>query len=330
MARPLRVEFPGALYHVTARGNERRAIFRDDDDRLRFLATLEEASAEHGLRIHGYCLMPNHHHLLVETPGANLSRAIGWLQTTYTIRFNRRHRRSGHLFQGRFKAQVIDADDYARQLLCYIHLNPVRPRDKTAIVPAERRAALDQWRWSSHLAYLGRVPAPAWLCTDWLAFFGRTPPQARRNYQNIMNQAFGRPAESPWEHLRGGLALGSESLHKRVKSLLKEKKRNDELKWVSRAERNSGRIAAAASLAATLPERRWQAWVRVRLGGERRIDAARACGYKDGSAITHLLARLQTDAQTHPTIPAQMARLETNFHRILSSFKRRTHILHLS
>src|SRR5271166_1417990 len=168
MARPLRVEYPGALYHVTARGNERRAIFRDDEDRQRLLGTLEEACTEYGLRLYAFCLMPNHYHLLVETPRANLSRAVGWIQTTYTIRFNRRHRRSGHLFQGRFKAHVIDAEDYARQLVCYVHLNPVRPRDKNAIVPADRRAVLDQWRWSSHLAYIGRVPPPPWLCTDWL------------------------------------------------------------------------------------------------------------------------------------------------------------------
>jgi REP element-mobilizing transposase RayT len=103
MARPIRVEFPGALYHVTARGNERRKTFRDDADRRQFLVTLEEAIRLHELRLHAFCLMPKHYHLVVETPLGNLSRAIGcigWLQTTYTIRFNRRHRRSGHLFQG--------------------------------------------------------------------------------------------------------------------------------------------------------------------------------------------------------------------------------------
>ena len=99
MARPIRVEYEGAVYHVTARGNERRRIYRSDRDRQRFLETLAETVREHGLRLHGYCLMPNHYHLLVETPRGNLSRAIGWSQTTYTIRFNRRYRRSGHLFQ---------------------------------------------------------------------------------------------------------------------------------------------------------------------------------------------------------------------------------------
>src|SRR5271156_5028783 len=120
MARPLRVEFAGALYHVTARGNERRPVYRDDEDHHIFLATLAQACEEFGLRIHAYCLMPNHYHFLVEPPRANLSRSIGWFQTTYTVRFNRRHRRSGHLFQGRCKAHLVEADngwdeDFARR-----------------------------------------------------------------------------------------------------------------------------------------------------------------------------------------------------------------------
>lgn len=135
MARPIRIEFEGALYHVTARGNERRAIFRSDADRALFLETLGECIAQFGLILHTYCLMRNHYHLVVETPRANLSRALGWLQTTYTIRFNRRHRRSGHLFQGRFKAHLVEADSYAMELLRYIHLNPFI---STQCVPATR------------------------------------------------------------------------------------------------------------------------------------------------------------------------------------------------
>ena len=321
MARPLRVEFPGAIYHVTARGNERRAIFRDDEDRRLFLATLEETFEEYGLRIHAFCLMPNHYHLLVETPRANLSRAIGWFQTTYTIRFNRRHRRSGHLFQGRFKAHVVDADDYARQLICYVHLNPVRPRDKSAIVPEDRRAALEQWRWSSHLAFLGRATAPAWLCTEWLAFFGRTRVQARRNYQALMDEAFGKRAESPWEQLRWGLALGSAAFQERIDSLLRKKTGQEELRWAIRAERGNQRSKAAGLLAGTQPERTWQVWIRVNLAGERRIDIARAYGYKDGSAITQKLKRLQNQAKAKPAMAERMSRLKAEMDTILSRVK---------
>lgn len=221
----------------------------------------------------------------------------------------------------RLQAHVVDAEDYARQLVCYVHLNPVRPRDKSAIVPPDRRALLDQWRWSSHLAYLGRMPAPPWLCTDWLAFFGRTRPQARRNYSKLMDEAFGKRAESPWEGLRWGLALGNAALQERVRSLLKKKKGPEELKWMARAERGGERSQAAAVLAGKQPERRWQVWVRVRLGGERRIDIARACGYKDGSAITHILNRLQTEARSKPPTARRMSRLETEIEPILASFK---------
>ena len=321
MARPIRVEFPGALYHITARGNERRAVFRDDEDRRIFLSTIDEASKEYGLRIHAFCLMPNHYHLLVETPRANLSRAIGWLQTTYSIRFNKRHRRSGHLFQGRFKAHLIDGEDYARQLVCYLHLNPVRPRDKNAIVPADRRVLLDQWRWSSHLAYLGRAPVPAWLCTGWLAFFGRTRRQALQNYQRLMDDAFGKTVANPWEQLRGGLALGDAEFQKRIDSLLSKRTGQEELKWAARAERGTQRSAAARALAAKQPERPWQVWIRVHLGGERRVDIARAYGYKDGSAITQILKRLQRDAGSKPAIAGRMSRLETELNHSLSTFK---------
>ena len=150
MARPIRVEFENAVYHVTARGNERKDIYRDVADREQFLETLEEATERFGLLVHAYCLMGNHYHLLLQTQRANLSDAAGWLQATYSIRFNRRHKRSGHLFQGRFKAHLIEADSYARQLIKYIHLNPVRPKDKRRPVPVERRGELSRYRWSSH------------------------------------------------------------------------------------------------------------------------------------------------------------------------------------
>ena len=168
MARPLRVEFPGAVYHVMARGNERRSIFQDDKDRQRFLDTLAEAVTQFGLRLHAYCLMSNHYHLVMGTPHANLSRSMGWLQTTYTARFNARYRRHGHLFQGRFKAQLVEADEYGQWLVEYVHVNPVRPRQKSALVPAERAVELEQYRWSSHRAYAGlERQVSEWLCLDW-------------------------------------------------------------------------------------------------------------------------------------------------------------------
>ena len=119
------------------------------------METLEQAVAQFGLRLHAYCLMPNHYHLLLGTPRANLSRAMGWLQTTNTARFNARHRRRGHLFQGRYKAQLVEADEYACWLVEYIHLNPVRPRGRNQPIARERLQELASYRWSSHLIMPG-------------------------------------------------------------------------------------------------------------------------------------------------------------------------------
>ena len=120
------MEFPGAWYHLTARGNERRAIFRSDRDRERFLDLLGECRVRFGLRIHAYVLMTNHYHLIVETAKGQLSRALHWLNVSYTVWFNRRHRRSGHLFQGRFKGILLEVEEHGAALSRYVHLNPVR------------------------------------------------------------------------------------------------------------------------------------------------------------------------------------------------------------
>ena len=232
MARPIRVEFPDAVYHVTARGNERQPIVREDPDRERFLETLEQMVQRFGVAIHAYCLMLNHYHLLLQTPRANLSAAVGWFQTTYSVRFNRRHRRSGHLYQGRFKAHLVEADGYARQLIKYIHLNPVRPKDKRTPIPVERREELATYRWSSHPAYaaVAGVAVPAWLCLDWLSYFGRTRRASQQEYRRQIDQAFGQVVPSPWDDLRQGLVLGGESLWNPARELLDQAEGHEEIR----------------------------------------------------------------------------------------------------
>src|SRR6266498_2435192 len=126
MARPLRIEQAGGWYHITTRGNERRAIFRSDRDREHFLEVLAEMTRRFGVRLHAYVLMDNHYHLLLQLTEPNLSRAVQWLNVSYSIWFNRRHRRSGHLFQGRFKSVVLDPIQWGLELSRYVHLNPVR------------------------------------------------------------------------------------------------------------------------------------------------------------------------------------------------------------
>lgn len=151
MSRPLRLQLPGGIYHVTARGNARQAIFEDDDDCAGFLIVLASTVARYRLLCHAYCLMGNHYHLLLQTPESNLSVAMRQLNGVYTQRFNRRHERCGHVLQGRFGAQLVDGDAYLREVCRYIVLNPVR---------AGLVAHPGEWRWSSFRATAGETAVP--------------------------------------------------------------------------------------------------------------------------------------------------------------------------
>lgn len=297
MARPIRVEYANAVYHVTARGNERKSIYRDDADRQRFLETVEEAVERFGVVIHAYCLMPNHYHLLLQTPRANLSAAAGWLQTTYSIRFNRRHRRSGHLFQGRFKAHVVEEDAYARELIKYIHLNPVRPQNKRKPIPPDLKGQLARYRWSSHRAYAGldKKPPP-WVCLEWLSYFGRTRGVARAEYVRQIDQLFGTVIRCPWEDLRQGLVLGGDALWQKVRGLIGETKGDEEIRWRRRADAQEV-LRVVEELAAQESDRRVAIWLRVRLGGERMTAVAADYGYRDGSGIHRVVQRLEERAK---------------------------------
>jgi len=283
MPRRVRVEFDGAVYHVMARGNERREVFRNDSDRLRLLETLAEMVERFGTRLHAYCLMPNHYHLLVETPRANLSQSLAWLQTTYTVRFNRRHRRSGHLFQGRFQAQLVDAEEYGRWLVRYVHYNPVRPRDRHSPIPPERKADLEAYRWSSHRVYAGLERPPVWLCDEWLRLWGRTRKEAQREYRLEMAAGFGKPVSSPWDQLRGGLVLGSENLWQRARRLMGGKAADEEVRW-TKSEGAEDTRARVKRLLDGERDARVQIWARVRLGGERGRRVAAEFGYGTAAA----------------------------------------------
>jgi putative transposase len=239
VARALRIDLVGGWYHVTARGNERRAIFRDDKDRTRFLELLSEWAPRFGVRLHAYVLLDNHYHLLVQTPLANLSDSMQWLGGSYTVWFNRRHRRVGHLFQGRFKAILLDASA-AGEVSRYVHLNPVRVRglglDKTAQLRSrrglqekpdsssiqERLRRLRQHRWSSYRAYVGLAQVPAWLTTqDVLESLGRgTRGEQPRKYREFVEVPIREGVlESPWERVEAGMLLGTAEFVRRCRNL---------------------------------------------------------------------------------------------------------------
>jgi len=201
MARPLRVEYPGAFYHVINRGNAGEDIFINERDREKFLEYLEKAIERFDIKIHTYCLMTTHYHLLVETPQPNLSQAIKWINVSYAGYFNRKRQRRGHLFHGRFKSILVDADGYLKQLSRYIHLNPMR---------AKMVEKLSSYPWSSYPVFIGKKTAPNWLETDWLlSLFGKRRKVAAENYRDFVEKINITKVENPAENLVGGFILGS-------------------------------------------------------------------------------------------------------------------------
>lgn len=186
LARPLRLELAGAVYHVTARGNDRNLIFRDDEDRRVYLGRLAHYGRRFSVRILAYCLMPNHVHLALRRGCFPLSRFMAGLQSSYTQWFNRRHRKSGHLFQGRYKAFLVQEDPYLLALVRYIHLNPVK---------AGLAATPESYAWSSDRHYR-RSPAPDWLdSSQVLEMLRSTRRLAARGYLQLMSGEQGRPYE---------------------------------------------------------------------------------------------------------------------------------------
>lgn len=200
MARPLRIEYAGAYYHVINRGNAGEDIFDSKRDKERFLEYLEKSIEHFSIIIHTYCLMSNHYHLLIETPQPNLSQAIQWLNVSYAAYYNNKHQRSGHLFQGRFKAILVEADAYLKELSRYIHLNPVRA--KIVATPAE-------YGWSSYPACIGKTKPPAWLETKWLlGCFGKRKKEVIKNYKNFVEDVDIKDLENPNKDAVGGFILG--------------------------------------------------------------------------------------------------------------------------
>ena len=200
MARPLRIQYPGAVYHITSRGNEKKAVYKDDPDRENFLKTLQHVNKRYNWICHAYCLMNNHYHLLIETTDGNLSIGMRQLNGVYTQLFNKRRRRSGHLFQGRYKAILIQKDTHLLEVCRYVVLNPIRARLK-------KRA--EDWKWSSYQATAGQEPAHPCLTTDWvLGQFSRARGKAEKEYRRFVQWGIGMG--TIWDEVKGQVILGGE------------------------------------------------------------------------------------------------------------------------
>ena len=224
MARPLRIEFPGAVYHITSRGNARQAIFTDDEDRGGFLDILSMVVERFKWLCHAYCLMENHYHLLIETPNANLSKGMRELNGVYTQGFNQRYRRVGHLFQGRYKAIIVEKNNHLLSLCRYVVLNPVR----VGLIKKP-----EQWRWSNYKATIGLAKRPSFLTIDWvLSQFGGRKRVAMEKYRRFVMEGIDK--ESPWETLKGQIFWGTDEFIKQLSGLLDEKESIKEVPKVQR------------------------------------------------------------------------------------------------
>lgn len=225
MARPLRLEFAGALYHVTSRGDHQEDIFLCDDDRKEWLEVLGIVCSRFNWVVHTYCQMTNHYHLLLETADGNLSGGMRQLNGLYTQRFNRRHGLAGHLFQGRYKAILVQKETYLLELTRYVVLNPLR---------ANMVKSLEDWRWSSYPFFMEQETPPPWLDTEWLlSQFGSQRSAAITGYRQFVMAGKGLP--SPLEKTRHQLLLGDDAFAERHR----QTKDSEALREVSKAHRRS-------------------------------------------------------------------------------------------
>jgi putative transposase len=254
MARKLRIEYPGAIYHVLSRGDRREPIFLSDQDRVLFLNTLAEACHKTAWQVHAYCLMPNHFHLVLETPSANLVAGMKWFMGTYTARFNRRHKFVGHLFSGRYKALIVagSGTGYLKTVCDYVHLNPVRAK---LLRPKEK---LSQYRWSSYPAYL--LPArgrPGWLRVDRLLGEHGLPNDSkptRRQFVLRMEARRAAELDQEWKAVRHGWCLGGKKFRQ---DLLRQMRQRTGPHHGGDERRETEEAWAEQLLADELKRRRW-------------------------------------------------------------------------
>lgn len=224
MARPLRIELSGGLYHVTSRGDRREDIYSSDADRAAWLDLFGQVCGRFNWRCHAYCLMSNHYHVVVETPEGNLAQGMRQLNGVYTQYVNRTHGRVGHVFQGRYKSILVEKDGYLLELARYVVLNPLR---------AGMVKDIGDWPWSSYPGMIGVVPPSAWLETDWL--LGQFDPQrnrAREKYVDFVRAGGG--LSSVWEDLRNQIYLGSEAFVVRMQSAIPPEQSLEEIPRMQR------------------------------------------------------------------------------------------------
>ena len=230
MARHLRLEYEGAIYHITSRGNERSNVFQEDYDKKRFQEKLAAAVEQHGVRLYAYVIMTNHYHLLLETPRGNLSRFMQQFNTSYTMYYNVKHNRVGHLFSGRYKAKVVNGDEYLLTLTRYIHLNPVKISSVKNLGPAKRINKLSGYQWSSYPGYIGAAKQDKWVDYGPLTeLAGQYDRDKRKGYRMFVESGLTEDDEDLKEVLkRSSKAIGGlkfcRNIERQYRAAMKQKK----------------------------------------------------------------------------------------------------------
>jgi len=267
MARPLRIEYPGAVYHVTSRGNEKKSVFKTDQDRTSFLSTLRHVNKRYNWICHAYCLMDNHYHLLIETPDANLAIGMRQLNGVYTQLFNKAHGRVGHLFQGRYKSILIQKDSHLLEVCRYVVLNPVR---------ANMVAAPGAWDWSSYRAAAGRGSRHPCLTIDWvLGQFSGKRANAEKEYRQFVSAGIGKTI---WHEVRGQSILGEEDF---AGTLIDHLKKHQDIPEISRSQRYAHRPGLDKMFSAAIVKNKQKRNSRI-------ADAVEKYGYTQRAVADHL------------------------------------------
>lgn len=330
MARKLRVQYEGAIYHVTIRGVERSMIFNDDDDRERFLLRLGEAVEDCGVRLYLFCCMMNHAHLLIETPQANLSAFMHKVQTAYTVYYNLWHRRSGHLMQGRFGAVLVQGDEYLLKLSRYVHLNPVFVRSMKGLPTEERIKGLRNYRWSSYRGYAGLERSWSFVkeCPI-LAMFAGSVRQQRREYRGFVEAGIGETDEEFLEVLKDtSWGIGDSEFQERNRDLHTEMARNarrpEDVSFRKMEPFcDAGKVLCAVAETFRIPveslkrrqygcvARAVAAHLLVRHVGMNQRDIGTFLGMGSGSAVCRQLQVLRSKMLDDPDLAARMAKLST-------------------
>ena len=298
MARKLRVEYPGAIYHVMNRGDRREPIFKDDKDRQRFLETLGETCSKTGWQIHALCLMPNHFHLVVETPQPNLVAGMKWFLGTYTSRFNRRHKLFGHLFSGRYKALIVDGsgNGYLKTVCDYVHLNPVRARMLSPQQP------LSAYRWSTWPEYL-KSPGKrsAWLRVDRLLGeyrISKDSAAGRRYLAEVVEQRRHAEAAGEFKSIRRGWFFGSDALKQELLAQASEKTGQ----WhYGEVVQESAEAKAERIVCKELSRRKWKEEMLLtrRKGDPIKVTIAQRLRRETTMTLAWIAERLKMGTKTH-------------------------------